>query len=93
MISVRQHISLDTIREFRRTFGVWLLMTNSEHVTRGDFKMRLKTLVVPGLPALVSVSVINAEHRWPLLSNNQAQPTSAVREADPPLRRVERNIL
>ncbi len=45
--------------------------------------MRLKTVVglaLPALAVLVSVCVINAEHRRPLPSNNQAQPA---RDADP----------
>jgi hypothetical protein len=60
-------------------------MANSEHVLR-RFQMRLKTLAglaLPALAVLVSVSVINAEHRRPLLSNNQAQPTSIAQDADP----------
>jgi hypothetical protein len=45
--------------------------------------MRLKTLVAPALAMLVSVSVIDAKHRRPFPSNSQAQPTSAVQDADP----------
>ena len=48
--------------------------------------MRLRTLVglaLPALAVLVSVCVINAEHRRPLLSNNQAQAASAAQDADP----------
>jgi hypothetical protein len=48
--------------------------------------MRLKALVglaLPALAVLVSVCVINAERRRPLLPNNQAQPTSAAQDADP----------
>jgi len=48
--------------------------------------MRLKTLAslaLPALAVLVSVSVINAEHRRPLLSNIQAQPASTAQDPDP----------
>lgn len=48
--------------------------------------MRLRTLVGLALPAvalLVSVPVINAEHRQPLLSNSQVQAAAASQEPDP----------
>ena len=48
--------------------------------------MRIKALIglaLPALAVLVSVCVINAEHRRPLLSNNQPQPASTAQESDP----------
>src|SRR5215472_16832627 len=52
----------------------------------GKFQMRLRTLVGLALTAVAvlgSVCAISAEHRRPLLSTNQAQPTAAAQDSDP----------